>query len=30
MIISPDTVLSSEETMLVLGEYASIRKCFRL
>lgn len=30
MSITPDTVLNSEETMLVLGEYASIRKCFRL
>ena len=30
MSITPDTVLSSEETMLVLGEYASIRKCFWL
>lgn len=30
MSITPDTVLNSEETMLVLGEYASIRKCFWL
>ena len=30
MSITPDTVLSREETMLVLGEYASIRKCFWL
>ena len=30
MSITPDTVLNSEETMLVLGDYASIRKCFWL
>ena len=28
--ITPDTVLSEENTMLVLGEYKSLQKCFRL
>ena len=30
MSITPDTQLSRDESMLVLGKYASIQKCFRL
>ncbi len=28
--IAPDTVLSDDETMLVLGEYRAIQKCFHI
>ena len=30
MSITPDTQLCRDESMLVLGKYASIQKCFRL
>lgn len=30
MSITPDTVLSEEKTMLVLGEYKAIQKCFHI
>jgi trk system potassium uptake protein TrkA len=30
MNITPDTRLCRDESMLVLGKYASIQKCFRL
>ena len=29
-MVSPDTVLTADMTLLVLGEYHSIQKCFRL
>lgn len=28
--VSPDTVLSSEQTLLVVGEYKALQKCFKL
>ena len=28
--ITPDTVLTQDQTMLVLGEYKSLQKCFRI
>ena len=28
--ISPETVLDSSMTLLVLGEYTALKKCFRL
>ena len=30
MAITPDTVLSSSITLLVLGDYKSLQKCFKL
>ena len=30
MVITPDTVLSSEATLLVLGEYRDLQKCFHI
>ena len=30
MAITPDTVLSSNITLLVLGDYKSLQKCFKL
>ncbi|MBO4457069.1 MAG: TrkA family potassium uptake protein [Butyrivibrio sp.] len=30
MSITPETVLSSEKTLLVLGEHKSVRKCFKI
>ncbi len=30
MVITPDTVLTADKTLLVLGEYKAIQKCFRI
>ncbi len=30
IVITPDTVLTAEKTMLVLGEYKSVEKCFKI
>ncbi len=30
LTITPDTVLSADETLLVLGDYRAMRKCFKL
>ena len=30
MIINPDTVLTADKTLLVLGEYKAIQKCFHI
>ena len=30
MAITPDTVLSDDKTMLVLGEYKALQKCFHI
>lgn len=30
MLVSPETVLTSEKTMLVLGEYQVLQKCFHI
>ena len=29
-MLKPDTVLSADETLLVLGEYKALQKCFRI
>lgn len=30
VLIAPDTVLTEDETLLVLGEYKALQKCFRI
>ena len=30
MVITPDTVLTADKTLLVLGEYKAIQKCFHI
>ena len=29
-VVTPDTVLTAETTLLVLGEYSALKKCFRI
>lgn len=30
MVVTPDTVLSAEETLLVIGEYKDLQRCFHI